>query len=146
MNAPVVGEAVPPQPLPDADTAGFWDALGRGELALCRCDTCRRWIQPPLEACPRCGHASSFEPVAGTGRVHSFIVQHRASVPGFADRLPYVIALVDIDGTDGARLPAELVGIDPDAARIGMLVRAEVVEIPGGNFRRAVFRPLDPAG
>ena len=33
-------------------------------------------------------------------------------------------------------------GIDPHAVEIGMRVRAEIVDLPGGDYRVAVFHPV----
>ena len=77
----------PPQPAPDADSAGFWAATAAGELRLCRCADCRRWHQPPLERCPACGGATGFELVSGCGRIKSFIVVRHPAVPGYLEKL-----------------------------------------------------------
>ena len=45
-------------------------------------------------------------------------------VPPFSERLPFVVAVVDLD-EDGARMIAALPKLDPDRPRIGMRVRAE---------------------
>ena len=46
--------SIPPQPVPDADTAPFWAATAAGRLAMCRCQSCGLWLQPPLERCRAC--------------------------------------------------------------------------------------------
>jgi uncharacterized OB-fold protein len=135
--------SLPPQPVPDAVTAPFWAALAEGRLAMCRCEQCELWLQPPLERCRRCAGPTRFVDVAGTGTVYSFIVQHRATVPGYLDDLPYVVALVELDEQAGLRLPARIVGVDPAAVRCGLRVRAEFADLPGGDFTVAVFRPVD---
>ena len=132
---------VPPQPAPDEDTVGFWQATAEGRLELCRCKQCRQWLQPPLERCPTCNGETSFEPVAGTGELYSFIVVHKLAVPGYGDQLPYVVALVELDEQPGLRLPGRLVGIDIDKVEIGQRVRSEIEGLPGGDFSVALFRP-----
>jgi uncharacterized OB-fold protein len=127
------GEEIPPQPFPDVNTDGFWAATRRGELAICRCQECRGWMHPPLERCRMCGGATAFETVTGSGRIHSFIVMHRPSVPGLRE-VPYAIALVDLDDAPGIRLTGILAG-PPSYAAIGAAVRAHIVEVPGGHFR-----------
>jgi uncharacterized OB-fold protein len=131
----------PPQPSPDEDTGGFWQALQDGTLAVCRCTECRRWLQPALERCPTCWAHTSFEPVGGTGEVFSFIVVHKPAIPGYRDKLPYAVALVELDEQAGLRLPARLVNVDPGEVRIGQRVRAEIQRHPGGDYHVAVFRP-----
>lgn len=134
--------SLPPQPVPDADTEAFWQAASAGRLALCRCRSCRLWMQPPLERCRACAGPTAFEDVAGTGVLYSFIVQHRPTVPGYLDSTPYVVGLVELDEQPGLRLPARIVGIEPDRVTCGMAVRAELVALPGGDFRVPVFRPV----
>lgn len=136
---------LPPQPVPDADTAGFWRATGRGELCLCRCTKCRRWHQPPLERCPKCGEVSRFEAVSGRGRIKSFIVVRHPAVPGYLEDLPYVVAIVDLEEQAGLRLPGRLLDADPAEVKLGLSVRAEIVDLPGGDFRVAAFRLVSKA-
>jgi uncharacterized OB-fold protein len=133
---------VPPQPVPDADTEGFWRATARGEMALGRCGDCRRWQHPPVERCRVCEGLTAFEPISGAGHIFSFIVVHRASVPGFAGVLPYVVALVELDEQPGLRLVSRLVGVEPDAVAIGGRVQGEIEDLPGGPYRVPVFRPV----
>ncbi|TQM11346.1 Zn-ribbon domain-containing OB-fold protein [Pseudonocardia kunmingensis] len=136
--------SIPPQPVPDPDTAPFWAAAAAGHLALCRCQDCKLWMQPPLDRCRVCAGPTAFEDVTGYGTLYSFIVQHRATVPGYLDDLPYTVGLVELDEQSGLRLPGRLVGIDHGEVACGMRVRAELVDLPGGEFRVPVFRPVDP--
>jgi uncharacterized protein len=131
----------PPQPAPDVDSEGFWAATAEGHLAFCRCVECGVWLHPPLERCRRCEGATAFEAVTGTGTIYSFIVQRQPSVAGYLDAIPYVVALVDLDGAPGVRLPARIVGIEPELVTVGMAVAAEFVALPGGDYRVPVFRP-----
>jgi uncharacterized OB-fold protein len=132
---------VPPQPLPDPDTEGFWQATARGELAICRCQACGLWQHPPLERCRACASKVAFEPVSGDGSVFSFIVANRASVPGFAELVPYVVAVVELDEQPGLRVVSRLADVGTHDVEIGMRVRAEIDDLPGGDYRVAVFRP-----
>ncbi len=98
------GRPAPPQaPLIDADSAGFWEATREGRIALCRCTGCGTWLARPLERCSRCAAPTSFDPVAGTGTVYSYIVVHHPAVPAFKHLVPYVIALVEFDEGPGCR-------------------------------------------
>jgi hypothetical protein len=58
---------------------------------------------------------------SGFGTVYSFTVVRRNPNPAFAARLPYVLALVDLD--EGVRIHTNLVGCDPDAVHVGQRVR-----------------------
>jgi uncharacterized OB-fold protein len=135
MNDPI-------QPTPTPDTLGFWNATARGELALCACATCDRFFHPPLERCPACGEPTAFTPVSGQGSLHSYIVVHRAVVPGYPPG--HLVGLVDLVEQPGLRLAARLVDVSAESIRIGMPLRARIVDLPGGSYRVPVFGPPDP--
>jgi len=134
---------VPPQPEPNVDTQGFWDATARGDLALCRCDACGAWLHPPLERCRRCAGSTSFTPVSPAGHVHSFIVMHRASVPGQGPG-PFVLALVDIDGAPGVRLSGRVADAAPSDVAVGAPVAIRIVDVRGGPFHEPEFSLVAP--
>lgn len=140
MNDDVM--SYPPQPVPDPDTLPFWQATAAGRLAMCRCQQCSLWMQPPLERCRRCAGPTAFEDVAGTGTVYTFIVQRQAAVAGYLDAVPYAVALVELDEQVGLRLPSRIVGVEPEAVRCGMRVGVELTALPGGDFTVPLFRPI----
>jgi uncharacterized OB-fold protein len=131
----------PPQPLPEPEAVGFWEATARGELAMCRCQECRSWLMPPLERCRHCAAATAFEPVRGSGTIYTFIVQRQPAIVGYLDEVPYVVALVELDEQAGMRLAGRVVGVAPEEVACGMRVQAELVDLPGGDYRVPVFRP-----
>jgi uncharacterized OB-fold protein len=136
---------VPPQPFPDVDSEPFWQATAEGRLRLCRCTECRHWIQPPLERCPICEGPTGFEDASGEGRLYSYTVVRRAAVPGYQERVPYVVGLVELDEQPGLRLPALLPDVDPDAVAMGQFMRVEFVPLAGGTFSIPVFRAAPDA-
>ncbi len=131
---------LPPQPAPDADSQAFWASLETGMLALQRCAACGAWQFPPLERCRHCAGALALAPVSGAGTVHTFIVEHHKVAPGFDAERPYAIALVALDDAPHARVPGRVVGARAEEIRIGARVQAEIVPLPGGPRRVAVFR------
>jgi len=135
----VTAPGAPPQPRPDVDTAGWWRATAEGTLAICRCVDCGVWQHPPLERCRHCGGALSYEAVAGTGALHSFIVVHQPVAPGYLDQLPYVVGLIELDEQEALRIPARVVGSAREDLRIGDRMTAEVIALPGGDYHVAVF-------
>jgi len=135
------GPVPPPEPLIDADSAGFWQATREGRIALCRCTGCTTRLARPLERCHRCAAPTSFEAVAGTGSIYSYIVVHHPGVPAFAHLVPYVIALVEFD--EGPRLPGILLGERGPGVAIGQRVRAELTAFPGAAEHAITFRRVD---
>jgi uncharacterized OB-fold protein len=130
--------AAPPAPLVDADSIQFWEAADRGELRLCHCTACGTYLQPPLERCKRCGAGTHFVPAAGTGTIYSFIVVHHPSVPAFADKVPYVLAIVELD--EGIRLPGLLLDETGPGVAVAQPVQAEIIEIAGAPHAAVAFR------
>lgn len=113
----------PPRPLPriDEETRGFWEACARHELYVQRCRGCETFRHPPRALCPAC-LSSTVEWVRASGRgtVYSFTVTYQNQAPGFRERLPYVLAVVELE--EGVRLMTNVIVCAPDAVRIGMPV------------------------
>lgn len=128
------------RPRPTALSEPFWAAARRRELALQRCGDCRCFTHPPRAHCGHCGSTRwSFEPVSGRGTVETFSVVHRTYAPGFAGRVPYVIAWIALDEQPGLRMFGNVLDVDSDRVRIGMPVDVTFEEIEGfgpvPNFR-----------
>ena len=134
------GAAARPRPVVDPDSREFWRAAGRGILELSRCTACGRWEHPPRESCAECGGVMHMERSSGIGVVHSYIVLHHNTIPGFADVLPFAIALVEFEG--GCRLPARVTGEYERETLIGSTVQAEferlAPDLPPGLLVRLV--------
>jgi uncharacterized OB-fold protein len=125
-----------PVPVPDPDSEGFWSAHSRGQLAIARCQNCRRWQHPPTEVCRICGGTMTFEPVSGRGTVFSFIVVRQATVPGHVP--PYVVALVTLDEAENVRISG-LVRADSAAVRIGSSVEVVTTPATGASLAAPEF-------
>ncbi|MFD2469066.1 Zn-ribbon domain-containing OB-fold protein [Amycolatopsis silviterrae] len=127
-----------PSPTPVA--ALYWDAARRGALVLQQCVACRRLTHPPAEWCAECGSSERvFVPVEGDGAVETFSVVHRTFAPGFAERVPYVIAWISLDVQAGLRMFGNVLGTAPDDMHIGLRVEVLFEDIEGygtvPNFR-----------
>lgn len=104
-------------------SAPYWEGARAGELRLQWCRECRRCWHPPSPCCPQCrGTAIDWRASSGRGSVYSFTVVEHAAHPSFADALPYVVALVELE--EGPLVISNLLECDPTAIRIGMRVRA----------------------
>ncbi len=96
-----------PKPEPTELTRPYWDALREGHLVFQRCSCGHAWL-PARRHCPVCLKAEpAWERAAGTGTLLSWVVYHTAYHPAFADRLPYNVALVELD--EGPRLLTNIV-------------------------------------
>jgi uncharacterized OB-fold protein len=103
-------------PLPDVDdplTAPYFAGAARGELMVTRCASCGAYVWYPQEHCPDDEGALEWVPVSGRASLFSWAVVHRAFLPAFADKVPFVTALVAIDEDPSVRLCTYLVDADP---------------------------------
>jgi hypothetical protein len=124
--------------LPEAtqETAPFWDGLAAGELRMEHCLTCGSYQHPAESFCYVCGSRDlEWETVRGHGEVYSFIVVHQPYHVAFRDRLPYVVATVQLD--EGPRMLGPIFDVDPSAVSIGMRVQPRIEAV--SEDRAALF-------
>lgn len=131
-----------PTPAADAETLPWWEAAAAHRLVVQQCTACGATRHPPRPVCARCrGLAHEWHELSGRGTVHTYTIVHRAFVPSLADRLPYVVVVVELEAGGGARLLSNLVDCDPPAVRIGMAVEVVWEDMGPGlavpRFRRA---------
>ena len=93
-----------PVPYPDDASEGFWEACARHELVIQTCARCGHRRFPPRPMCPRCRSLdSTWERGSGRGRVWSWVVAHPPVIPSFADRVPFNVAVIELE--EGVSLP-----------------------------------------
>jgi uncharacterized OB-fold protein len=130
-----------PVPLPDEISSFYWEGAGRGELLVQRCSSCAQLQYPPDVACVHCqGLGLEPEAVSGRGHVWSFARIERLFHEGFADALPYVVALVELEEQPGLHLLTNVVDADGVEVAIGLPV--EVVFEDRGEVVLPQFRPV----
>jgi uncharacterized protein len=126
-------------PTPDATTRHWWEATAEGRLLVVRCAECEEAHYYPRPFCPRCGGDSvSWEEASGRATLYTWSVVHQNDLPPFAEKVPYVAAVVDLE--EGPRMMTNVVGCDFDALRVGMALEVEFEDI-GEGFQIPVFRP-----
>jgi uncharacterized OB-fold protein len=88
----------------------------------------------------RC-QATKLAPTVVSGRawLYSYTVVQRAFHAGFADRLPYVLGLVELDEQAGLRMVTNIVDASPESLWIGMPL--EVTFEDRGETALPQFRP-----
>jgi uncharacterized OB-fold protein len=107
-----------PLPVKSLDAASFWAACDEHRLVMQRCTSCGLLQFYPRALCRHCGGVDLVdEQVSGDGRVASFTICHRAVGERFMDRVPYVLALIDLD--EGPRLMSNIVDCPPEEVAIG---------------------------
>lgn len=140
----------PPPVASDPLTDFFWAGAREGRLLIQRCRDCGTYIHLPRPVCRAC---RSFdlapEPVSGRGTIYTFTETHRPFHPFFVDRVPYLLAAVELEEQAGLRVLSNLVGLDEPGAparepRIGMAVEVRF-EWLSDDLAIPVFRPAPAA-
>ena len=97
-----------PVPVLDDLSRVYWEAGGEGRLLIQRCRGCGEHQFYPRGHCVHCfGRDLDWVQASGAGRLHTFSVVHRTSDPAFADDVPYVFAIVELD--EGPRLTVNVI-------------------------------------
>jgi len=126
-----MSDAKRPLPKPTPISAGFWEATARRELVLQRCHGCRSWRHYPQPMCPSCHSMEwGWERASGRGEIYSFVVAHRAFQAFWADKVPYVIATIELE--EGVRMVDDMLELPPEQARIGLPVEVWFADTADG--------------
>jgi uncharacterized protein len=106
----------------------FWDGCRDGHLTVQRCTACQKLRYPISPVCPHCtGRRWTWDPLAGTGAVYTFVVFRHAYNDAWRDRVPYTVAIVELD--EGVMMLGDLAGIDPAEVTVGMPVRVDFAPV-----------------
>lgn len=127
------------QPKPTPVTLPFWEGTERGELQLQRCTACDRAFFYPRTICPECA-SDDVEWFRASGRaiLYSYVIEHRPA-PGFADEVPYVVALVKLE--EGPIMMSNIVGVEPVPENLPLDLELTVDFADRGKYKIPVFRP-----
>ena len=89
-----------------------------------KCSKCGAVFLGSRDSCSKCYAVNSLQPVklSNTGKLYSYSIVHR-SFPGVD--VPYVSAIVDLDG--GGSVKGNLIGVDPDPEKIKFDMPVNVV-------------------
>ena len=115
----------------DAATRAVWQGLAEGRLLGSRCRACGEIASFHRGFCPACWSDDVHDvELSGRATLYTYSVVHMNPMPPFAELVPYVAAIVELD--EGPRLATRLVDVDRDEIAIGrpLAARFETVE-PG---------------
>ena len=123
-----------PQPEVTPLNEPHWQGLREGRLMIQRCTKCGHHWLPAREDCPSCLHDGyRWVQASGRGRLISWVVYHTAFNKAFADRLPYSVAVVELE--EGARTITNIVNWR-DGLRADQPVELVVAEEDGVALAR----------
>ncbi len=118
----------------DRDTAGYWEAARRGELAVQVCQPAGHVLHLPRGYCHRCDSFDvGWKAVSGRGTVHTWTTVEHAVDPAFP--VPYTIVLVELDDEPGVRYVTNIPGRPELAVGDPMVVRFDEIA-PGVTLPR----------
>ena len=125
-----------PLPVPDEQSAPFWEAAAAHVLTVARCSQCGAFSIPIDIACDYC-HATepryTFEPVSGRGTVRSWTVIRQSFLPGFEELLPFVLVDVELDEQPELRMVARLLGGTGAPLHVGTRVTVVFEDLAPGK-------------
>jgi hypothetical protein len=110
-----------------------------------QCGGCQKIFLGERMTCSNCGKSGKFQakPLDSNGSLYVYSIVHR-SFPGV--EVPFVSAIVDLDG--GGTVKGKLIGVDPDPEKIrmGMPVEtvfevAPTVDAEGNEYLTYYFQP-----
>ena len=121
-----MADATRPLPsLEDPDSAPFWEATKNHELRYQVCNACNQVVFYPRAHCTHClSDDLRWEVSKGEGTIYTLSVIKLSRHPFFAGKVPYALALIDLD--EGPRLMSNITGVDdPASLQVGQRVRVE---------------------
>ena len=131
-----------PLPIPELGAEPYWEACNRDELVMQRCRGCSRlrWLPGPF--CPDCGSTEAvWERLSGRGRITTWTVVTHPVHPAAVDRVPYLVAEIELEEQADLRMIAGLVEIDADAVEFDLSVEVVYTRHPSGQ-KLPMFRPV----
>ncbi len=109
---------------PDAYTMKFWEAAREHRLVIPECNKCGTFHMPPTGFCHECTSQDlKFTEVPGTGEIYTFTIARHAVIPMLQAVVPYVIAVIAIDGAPGVRMVGNMIDCDMEKLQIGDKVK-----------------------
>ena len=120
-----------PLPRPEGLDSEFFEHCAQRKLCFQRCTACHTWRHVPRLMCASCGSADwEWSESSGRGKVFSWTVTHQAMHPAFADDVPYVVALIELE--EGVRMVSGLRGIEADELALEFPVQVVFEEVGEG--------------
>lgn len=118
-----------PLPHPTEISAPYWEGLKAHEVRIQKCDRGHSLFFPRTH-CPECGsRALTWQTVSGEGSIYSFTIARIPTMPEFTDEMPQALAVVELK--EGVRINTTIVGVEPEAIKVGMAVRPVFDDRPG---------------
>lgn len=132
-----------PHPTVDETSRPFWDGVEQGELRFQCCEACGNTWLPARSECPNClAPDPGWKVASGRARLISWVVYHKAFNPAFEGRVPYTVAVVELE--EGARMITNITGSrDPETLVIDQPLVLAIEQ--DGDVKVPRFTPAEGA-
>jgi uncharacterized protein len=131
----------PPLPIVTSLTEPFWDGVASRKLMICHCADCNHLIHPPRPVCNRCMSTNiDIKEMSGLATLYTYTVTVQVFHPFYADKVPYVSAVVELDEQPGLRLTTIIVDCPEERLHVGLPVDVVWTEA-GPDWVLPYFRP-----
>ncbi len=128
-----------PLPVVSGETEPFWNACREGTFLIQQCEDCEKFQYHYRGFCCHCwSDRVRDHAIDGTGTVWTYTVVERNRMEGFSERVPYVVALIEVP--EGIKILSNVVNCDVDSVAIGMPVRLTFADATDG-LRIPMFEP-----
>ena len=115
-------------PVPDADSAPYWEALEEGRLLVPLCGSCAGQFFPPMPSCPLCGSSQvGWTSPSGAATAYSWATIRIPLHPAFSEDAPYTVVIGEL--AEGGRITGRL--LDDVPLSDGTPLRFEVYRVDG---------------
>src|SRR5205823_8188759 len=109
-------------PQSDLETQPYWEAAREGRLLIKECRACGEAFFYPRTYCPRCwSDDTDWKESSGRGHVYTYTVVHQNDLPPFNERVPYVVAIVELE--ERVRMTLNIEGVAPEDMRCDMAMQ-----------------------
>jgi acyl dehydratase/uncharacterized OB-fold protein len=133
-----------PMPVMTEISRPFWQGLNEGEVRIQQCNQCEGWVFFPRRHCSHClAHDLEWRPVSGRGTLYSYTLTRIPTLPEFADELPQMLAVVELE--QGVRINSTLVGLEEDEIKVGMALKAVLDQVDAKGNTLLRFTGADKA-
>ncbi len=132
----------PPLPVANPLTEFFWEGTRAHKLLILRCQSCGHFVHYPRPVCERClSEDLAPEEVSGNATLYSYTITMKPWHPFWVDKVPYVLASVELPEQPDLKMLTNIVECEHDALEIGMPVEVTFREV-AAELTLPFFKPV----
>ena len=116
----------------------FWEGCRDGKFLLHRCNHCNSYYWPASRCVEHGDRDMAWVDVSGNGTIYTYTVLHHALTPSMRDKVPFAVAVIQLD--EGPFYHSNIVDCGFDDVAVGMRVSVAMTEHENG-LSIPVFKP-----